>query len=80
MNQTDDRILEALDESGMMLTPVVLAKNLDYSRSWISTRLSKLVDAEFVENPESSFYQITDIGVQYLEGELDTDQLNDTQG
>jgi len=62
MNQTDDRILEALNESGMMLTPVVLAKNLDYSRTWVSTRVSKLLDAGLVDNPEGSFYEITDRG------------------
>ena len=75
MNQTDDRILQALEETGMMLTPVVLAKNLDYSRTWVSTRISKLVDAGLIENPEGSFYQITDRGRAYLAGDLDGDDL-----
>jgi len=75
MNQTDDRILETLDESGMILTPVVLAQNLDYSRTWVSTRISKLVEAGLVENPESSFYQITDRGRDYLSGDLKAEQL-----
>ena len=77
MNQTDDRILEALDESQLVLTPVVLAKNLDYSRSWVSTRLSKLVDAGLVTNSEGSFYQITDLGNEYLSGNLEADDIKD---
>jgi predicted transcriptional regulator len=79
MNQTDDRILEALDESGMVLTPVVLAKNLDYSRTWVSTRVSKLVDAGLVENPEGSFYQITEKGSKYLAGDLAADELENKE-
>jgi predicted transcriptional regulator len=75
MNQTDDRILEALEESGMMLTPVVLAKNLDYSRSWVSTRLSKLEEAGLIKNPEGSFYNISGKGEQYLDGTLDPNEL-----
>lgn len=77
MNQTDDRILELLEESGLLLTPAVLAKNLDYNRSWVSERISILVDAALIENPEKSFYKITDRGCAYLSGELDADDLGD---
>lgn len=75
MNQTDDRILDVLDESDLLLTPVVLAKNLEYSRSWVSQRLSKLVQAGLVENPDGSFYKITDRGRAYLSGDLDADDF-----
>ncbi len=77
MTQTDSRILELLEESDLMLTPVVLAKNLDYNRSWVSQRLSKLIEHDLIENPEGSFYQITDWGRAYLGGELDSDDLED---
>lgn len=75
MNQTDDRVLEALDESDMELTPAVLARNLDYSRVWISNRLQKLVDVELVENTDKSYYRITDRGRAYLSGDLDAEDL-----
>jgi len=75
MNQTDDRILEALDESDMFLTPAVLAKNLDYSRVWVSNRLQKLVDVGLIENPEKSYYRITERGRAYLTGQLDAEEL-----
>lgn len=76
MTQTDNRILEVLDESGFMLTPVVLARNLEYNRSWVSRRRSKLLDAELIDAPESSFYRITDKCRAYLTGELDANLEN----
>jgi len=77
MNQTDDRILELLNESELLLTPAVLAKNLEYNRSWVSERISILVDAGLVGNPEKSFYTITDRGRAYLAGNLEAEELED---
>ena len=75
MNQTDDRILALLDESGLELTPTVIARNLGYSRSWVSRRLSKLVDAGVVTVNDGSYYQITQKGCDYLAGDLKADDL-----
>jgi DNA-binding IclR family transcriptional regulator len=75
MNQTDDRILSLLEESGLELTPTVLARNLEYSRSWVSRRLSKLTDAGVVEVNDGSYYQITPKGRDYLTGDLEADDL-----
>ncbi|MGB9931126.1 helix-turn-helix domain-containing protein [Haloarcula amylolytica] len=75
MNQTDDRLLDLLDESDLELSPAVLAKNLDYSRSWVSRRLSKLVDAELVAVDDGSYYSITQRGRDYLAGDLEAEDL-----
>lgn len=75
MNQTDDRILELLDESGLELSPSNLAHNLEYSRSWISRRLSKLRDVGLVVVDEGNFYKITDKGQDYLSGNLESDEI-----
>ncbi|MFB6200440.1 MAG: winged helix-turn-helix domain-containing protein [Halorhabdus sp.] len=75
MNQTDDRILELLDESGLDLSPSVIAHNLEYSRSWVSRRLSKLSDASLIEVQSSNYYAITERGKQYLVGDLDAEEL-----
>ena len=75
MNQTDDRILLLLEESGLMLSPAVIAANLDYTRGWVSKRLRKLLEAELVEKSQSSYYEITERGEQYLVGEIDADIL-----
>lgn len=75
MNQTDDRILALLDESGLLLSPAVIAVNLDYTRNWISKRLRKLLEAGLVEKPHSSYYEITELGEKYLAGEIEADLL-----
>jgi predicted transcriptional regulator len=75
MNQTDDRILSLLEESGLLLSPSVIAVNLEYSRNWTSKRLSRLLDAGLVEKNDSSYYRITDLGQQYLAGTIDAEVL-----
>ncbi|MGB9951038.1 winged helix-turn-helix domain-containing protein (plasmid) [Haloarcula marismortui] len=77
MNQTDDRILLLLEESGLMLSPAVIAANLDYTRGWVSKRLRKLLEAGLVEKSQSSYYEITERGEQYLAGEINANILED---
>ena len=75
MNQTDDRVLELLAESDLILTPAVIAKNLEYTRNWVSRRIGKLEDANLVEPVDSGYYRITDRGRAYLAGEIDPGKL-----
>ena len=75
MNQTDDRILELLAESDLVLTPAVMARNLEYTRNWVSRRVGKLEDAGLVEPMDSGYYRISDRGRAYLAGDLDGDKL-----
>lgn len=75
MNQTDDRILALLEESGLLLSPAVIAVNLDYTRNWISKRLRKLLEAGLVKKSQSSYYEITELGEEYLAGEIAADIL-----
>lgn len=74
MNQTDDRILQLLEESGLELSQAVLAHNLEYSRSWVSRRMKKLADAGLIDS-EGNYYYITEKGRDYLTGDLDADDL-----
>ena len=73
---TDDRILEAL-ETGLSLTPAVIAENIDKSRQHVTRRLSALREHGFVERPKRGYYVITDRGQLYLTGELDISDLED---
>lgn len=75
MNQTDDRVLELLDESDLILTPAVIAKNLEYTRNWVSRRIGKLEHSGLVEPVDSGYYRITERGRAYLAGDLDNDDL-----
>jgi len=75
MNQTDDRILEILAESDLILTPAVIAKNLEYTRNWVSRRIGKLENAGLVEPVDSGYYRISDRGRAYLAGEIDAKDI-----
>lgn len=78
MNQTDNRILELLDESGLILPPAVIAINLEYSRNWVSRRILILADADLVEQVDGGYYRITEKGQDYLAGDLDRSELEDS--
>lgn len=75
MTQGDDRILETLESSGLVLSPRVLAENTDYTRNYINKRLKKLRENDLVDRVDDGLYSITDRGRAYLAGELDADDL-----
>lgn len=72
----DDRILESLDSSGMILSPSVIAINIDKSRDEVNRRLSTLVDHGLVTRIQRGYYEITERGQQYLKGDLDLTQTD----
>ncbi|ODR80346.1 PhiH1 repressor [Haladaptatus sp. W1] len=77
---TDERILEVLESAGLILSPAVVAKNIDRSRHEVSRRLSVLVEYGFVERVERGYYVIAEPGEQYLAGELDASELENEEG
>ncbi|MCU4743961.1 transcriptional regulator [Halobacteria archaeon AArc-m2/3/4] len=72
---SDERILEVLHSSGLVLSPAVIGKNINKSREQVNRRLSVLVDYGLVTRVERGYYEIADPGMQYLEGELDASEL-----
>lgn len=76
MQPMDDRILEILETSGLVLTPSIIAYNLDKSRAAVSRRLSELSHYSLVERVDRGKYKITDKGTSYLSGELDASAMN----
>jgi len=71
----DDRILEALATSGLVLSPSVIAFNIDKSRSEVNRRLSALVEHDLVERVKRGYYEITNLGERYLAGDINLDDL-----
>ena len=71
----DERILEVLHSSDLILSPTIIAENIDKSRGEVSRRLSELTDRSLVERLERGRYQITEDGRAYLYGELDAGKL-----
>lgn len=68
MTPMDDRIIELFHSSELVLTPAIIAYNIDYSRGEINRRLSELEGHDFVEKVERGKYRLTERGEQYLEG------------
>jgi len=79
MTQADDRILETLEDSGLRLSPRILAANIDYSRHYIARRLAKLEEEGLVIKIEEGLYEITEKGRAYLAGDLDAEDLEGEQ-
>jgi predicted transcriptional regulator len=76
MARLDDPILEALDK-GLVLSPSIIAYNIDASRGGVANRLSELVSHGLVNKIERGKYEITDHGRAYLQGDLDAEELEE---
>ncbi|AXR82346.1 hypothetical protein AArcMg_2352 [Natrarchaeobaculum sulfurireducens] len=61
--------------TGLKLGPTAIAKNIAKHRVTVSDRLQTLRAYGLVESPEEGYYEITELGEQYLTGDLDADNL-----
>lgn len=75
MTRADDRILETLDDSGLALSPAVIAYNIGFSRSYVNSRISKLRKHGLINRVDQGYYEITDEGVAYLDGSIDIETI-----
>lgn len=75
MTQLDDEILELLYSSGLVLSPSIIAFNLDRSREGVADRIKILTEYSLVKRIERGKYQITQEGEQYLQGDIDASNL-----
>lgn len=84
MNDSDDTILEFLEETGAAFSKRGIEvnferRNIAISYSTIKRRVGKLEKAELIEciEEKGGYYEITDIGEKYLDGELDREDLEE---
>ncbi|MFC7139262.1 MarR family transcriptional regulator [Halosimplex aquaticum] len=75
MQPMDERILEALQSCGLVLSPSIIAYNIDKSREAVGRRLSELSDFGLVERVDRGKYIITTEGEDYLNGDLNASEL-----
>lgn len=75
VNQTDDRILELLGETGLTLTPKIIAHETGYNRDWVKQRLPFLLHGGLISKEGKGLYRITDLGRRYLTGEATSDEI-----
>ncbi|WP_435067824.1 helix-turn-helix domain-containing protein [Haloplanus sp. C73] len=70
-----DREICGLLRHGLILTPSVLAKNLDRPRSSISRRLNTLEAGNIVEKVERGHYKMTEEGLARMLQTINTDKI-----
>lgn len=71
MSPMDDDILELFHSVDLVLSPAIIAYNLDYSREAVNRHLSELEDHDIVERIERGKYRITRRGERYLQGRFE---------
>lgn len=64
----DDAILRLFRSADLVLTPSIIAFNIDYSRDEVNRRLVELERRGFLRKVERGKYQLTALGRQYLAG------------
>lgn len=68
MLPVDDAILSLFHSADLVLTPSIIAYNIEYSRDEVNRRLVELEKRGFVTKVERGKYRITALGRQYLDG------------
>ena len=76
MTQADERILEFLREKDIVASPAVIAANIDYTGEYISRRCRKLANAGLLQRVDASNYRVTELGEQFLQGEVTADAIS----
>ena len=64
----DDEILELFHSAHLVLTPSIIAFNIDRSREEVNRRLTELTEHNLVERVDRGKYRITEFGERYLRG------------
>ncbi|MXR21364.1 transcriptional regulator [Halobacterium sp. PCN9] len=64
----DDEILEVLYSTRLVLTPAVIAYNIEYSREEVNRRLRRLESEGMVERVQRGKYQLSERGKRYVDG------------
>ncbi|WP_433628366.1 MarR family transcriptional regulator [Halomicrococcus sp. NG-SE-24] len=79
MTRADDAILELLSEAGIAANPSTIAFNIDYDRRYVSKRCRVLAEHGLVDRVHEgkAMYEITELGNNYLAGEVDGDTLEE---
>ncbi|MCO8267206.1 transcriptional regulator [Haloferax sp. AB510] len=67
----DERILEILSSSELILSPTIIAENIEKSRAEVSRRLGDLSEHGLVIKVRRGRYEISELGEEYLSGEFD---------
>lgn len=71
----DDRILEFFGSHDIILSPIVVAKNMDYGQQYVRERVRELTNYGLLDKESRGYYRINDQGRAYLDGEIEPDEI-----
>ncbi|SIS10604.1 phage repressor protein [Natronorubrum thiooxidans] len=75
MAPVDYEIMLFFDDHPILVSPRVLAANIEYDRQYVSKRCRTLSEAGLLVAVDTGLYELTETGREYLEGELDVSEL-----
>jgi DNA-binding MarR family transcriptional regulator len=79
MSPIDYEIILFFDNHDILASPKVVSVNIDYDRQYTSKRLSKLEEAGLLVKESSGLYQLSDLARDFLNGEIDADELDEPE-
>jgi len=77
LTKVDYEIIHLLATPNLVLTPAVIAKNIDRSRSAVSRRLNTLEAGGIVEKVERGYYQMTPEGISTMYETIPEEHLDE---
>ena len=81
MSIWDDRILEFISENnGGSVGEIADHELIRVSQAHVSRRCKRLADHSLLRPLGNGVYMITETGMKYLDGELDAEELNGSDG
>jgi predicted transcriptional regulator len=75
MTNTDERIMERLEESGSE-TPKEIASHLQKSKEYVADRCRQLAIRDLLES-DGRQYRLAELGERYLVDEIEAEELSD---
>ena len=79
MSPIDYEILIFFEKHDIRVSPKVLAINIEYDRQYTSKRCQRLTEAGILERESEGVYSLSDKGREFLKGDLDASELEDTE-
>jgi len=77
MSPIDYEILSFFEEHDILVSPQVIAANIEYDRNYTGKRCRNFAEYGVLDRDENGLYQLSDIGRQFVAGELDPEELED---
>ncbi len=76
MAPIDYHVLDFFEEHDITASPKVIAVNVGYDQQYCSKRCRVLEEHGLLERPEKGLYRLSERGRAYLNGELETSDID----